>query len=127
MNLQQGVFFDQDWAGLRKIMPVASGGIHAGQMHQLITYLGEDSCCSSAAARSATRKASKPAPRRTASHSNDPSAQRGSRLERRAADPRRGREMVCSPLHAALQTWKDVTFDYTSTDTADFVPTATAS
>ena len=33
----------------------------------------------------------------------------------------------CSPLRAALDTWKDVTFDYTSTDTADFVPTTTAS
>jgi len=41
-NFERGVFFDQDWAGLRKVMPVASGGIHAGQMHQLITYLGED-------------------------------------------------------------------------------------
>ena len=41
-NLEQGVFFDQDWASLRKMMPVASGGIHAGQMHQLISYLGED-------------------------------------------------------------------------------------
>src|SRR5712672_3185464 len=41
-NIEQGVFFDQDWPGLRKLMPVASGGIHAGQMHQLITYLGED-------------------------------------------------------------------------------------
>ena len=26
----------------QKLMPVASGGIHAGQMHQLLTYLGED-------------------------------------------------------------------------------------
>ena len=33
----------------------------------------------------------------------------------------------CSPLAAALQTWKDVTFEYTSTDTADFVPTPSAS
>ncbi len=41
-SLQHGLFFDQDWAGLRKVMPVASGGIHAGQMHQLLTYLGED-------------------------------------------------------------------------------------
>ena len=41
-DLQHGLFFDQDWAGLRKVMPVASGGIHAGQMHQLLTYLGED-------------------------------------------------------------------------------------
>src|SRR5256885_606031 len=41
-DLLHGLFFDQDWAGLRKVMPVASGGIHAGQMHQLLTYLGED-------------------------------------------------------------------------------------
>jgi ribulose-bisphosphate carboxylase large chain len=31
----------------------------------------------------------------------------------------------CKPLRAALDTWRDVTFDYTSTDTVDFVPTAT--
>jgi ribulose-bisphosphate carboxylase large chain len=33
----------------------------------------------------------------------------------------------CAPLRAALDTWKDVSFNYASTDTADFVPTATAS
>jgi ribulose-bisphosphate carboxylase large chain len=33
----------------------------------------------------------------------------------------------CKPLQHALDTWKDITFDYTSTDTPDFVPTATAS
>ena len=27
---------------LRKVMPVASGGIHAGQMHQLIDLFGDD-------------------------------------------------------------------------------------
>jgi ribulose-bisphosphate carboxylase large chain len=32
----------------------------------------------------------------------------------------------CRPLAAALDTWRDVTFDYTSTDTPDFVPTPTA-
>jgi ribulose-bisphosphate carboxylase large chain len=31
----------------------------------------------------------------------------------------------CTPLAQALQVWKDVTFDYASTDTPDFVPTAT--
>ena len=31
-----------DWASLRKCMPVASGGIHCGQMHQLTHLLGED-------------------------------------------------------------------------------------
>ena len=41
-GLEHGLFFDQDWASLNKLMPVASGGIHAGQMHQLLDYLGED-------------------------------------------------------------------------------------
>merc|ERR1711972_785188 len=41
VNLPQGLFFAQDWASLRKCVPVASGGIHCGQMHQLINYLGD--------------------------------------------------------------------------------------
>src|ERR671925_770340 len=41
-NPATGLYFDQDWASLAPVMPVASGGIHAGQMHQLLHYLGED-------------------------------------------------------------------------------------
>ena len=33
---------------------------------------------------------------------------------------------TCQPLRAALDTWKDITFDYTSTDTVDYVNTPTA-
>lgn len=32
----------------------------------------------------------------------------------------------CQPLRAALDTWGEITFDYTSTDTSDFVPTVSA-
>ena len=42
VQLEKGLFFEQDWASLNKVMPVASGGIHAGQMHQLLHYLGDD-------------------------------------------------------------------------------------
>jgi ribulose-bisphosphate carboxylase large chain len=38
----QGLYFDQDWASMPAVMPVASSGIHAGQMHQLLHLLGED-------------------------------------------------------------------------------------
>ena len=34
---------------------------------------------------------------------------------------------MCGPLKTALDLWKDITFDYTSTDTPDFVETATES
>ena len=33
----------------------------------------------------------------------------------------------CTPLKQALETWKDITFNYDSTDTADFVPSTTSS
>jgi ribulose-bisphosphate carboxylase large chain len=33
---------------------------------------------------------------------------------------------TCLPLRQALETWKDVTFNYASTDSPDFVPVATA-
>jgi hypothetical protein len=42
VDLQRGIFFEQDWADIKKVMPVASGGIHAGQMHQLLDLFGDD-------------------------------------------------------------------------------------
>src|SRR5438477_10933629 len=41
-NIGNGIYFDQDWASMAPVMPVASGGIHAGQMHQLLDSPGED-------------------------------------------------------------------------------------
>jgi ribulose-bisphosphate carboxylase large chain len=35
-------FLRNDMGWLRKCLPVASGGIHCGQMHQLVHYLGDD-------------------------------------------------------------------------------------
>jgi ribulose-bisphosphate carboxylase large chain len=128
-NLEQGVFFEQDWAGLRKLMPVASGGIHAGQMHQLLTYLGEDVVMQFGGG--------------TIGHPMG--IQAGAQANRVALEAmvmarNEGRDIWnegpqiladaakwCSPLRAALDTWKDVTFDYQSTDTADFAPTPTPS
>src|SRR5512146_1931574 len=37
-----GLYFEQNWVSMPGVMPVASGGIHAGQMHQLLHHLGED-------------------------------------------------------------------------------------
>lgn len=129
MNLERGIFFDQHWASLNKVMPVASGGIHAGQMHQLIDLLGEDVVyqfgggtighpMGIAAGATANRVA----------------------LEAMILARNEGRDILaegpqiladaakwCSPLRAALDTWKNVTFDYASTDTPDFVPQVTGS
>ncbi len=127
-NLAHGVFFDQDWASTRKLMPVASGGIHAGQMHQLIDLLGEDVVLQFGGG--------------TIGHPMG--IQAGATANRVALEcmilaRNEGRDIVaegpdilneaarhCMPLKQALETWKDVTFNYSSTDTPDFVPQATA-
>ncbi len=127
-NLEHGVFFDQDWGGLRKVMPVASGGIHAGQMHQLLSYFGDDVVMqfgggtighpmgvqAGAAANRVALEAMVLARNEGRDIWNE-----GPRILAEAA---RG----CVPLRAALETWKDVTFDYQSTDTVDAVPTPSA-
>jgi ribulose-bisphosphate carboxylase large chain len=128
VDLQRGIFFDQHWAGLRKVMPVASGGIHAGQMHQLLAYLGDDVVLQFGGG--------------TIGHPMG--IQAGATANRVALEAmvlarNEGRDIwnegpqilahaakSCTPLRAALDTWKDVTFDYASTDTPDFVPTPTA-
>jgi ribulose-bisphosphate carboxylase large chain len=127
--LEHGVFFEQDWASIRKMMPVASGGIHAGQMHQLLHYLGEDVVLqfgggtighpmgieAGATANRVALEAMVLARNEGVDVWND-----GPEVLRKAAKS-------CQPLQAALDTWKDVTFNYESTDTPDFVPVATAS
>ena len=125
--LMRGVFFEQDWGSLRKVMPVASGGIHAGQMHQLLTYLGDDVVLQFGGG--------------TIGHPMG--IQAGATANRVALEAmvlarnegrdiwNEGPEILaaaargCRPLRAALDTWGDITFDYTSTDTPDFVPTPT--
>ena len=128
VDLQRGIFFEQDWAGLHGVMPVASGGIHAGQMHQLLHYLGEDVVLQFgggtighpmgiAAGATANRVA----------------------LEAMVLARNEGRDIwnegpailanaarSCSPLQAALDVWGEITFNYESTDTPDFIPTPTA-
>jgi ribulose-bisphosphate carboxylase large chain len=127
-NQQQGLFFDQDWGDLRKVMPVASGGIHAGQMHQLLTYLGEDCVLQFgggtighpqgiAAGATANRVALEAMV--LARNEGRDIWNEGPQI---LADAAKG----CPPLAAALETWKDVTFDYASTDTVDVAVTPTA-
>ena len=126
-RLESGLYFDQDWASMRKVMPVASGGIHAGQMHQLMHYLGEDVVLQfgggtighpmGIAAGATANRVALEAMVLARNEGKDIMADGPHILERAARH--------CQPLAQALEVWKDVTFDYASTDTPDFVPTPT--
>ena len=128
-DLSHGLFFDQHWASLRKVMPVASGGIHAGQMHQLIHYLGEDVILQFGGGTighpmgvqaGATAN-------RVALECMIQARNEGKDIWNEGPDILDKAAKWCSPLKAALDTWKDITFNYTSTDTVDYVATPTAS
>lgn len=126
-RLENGLFFDQDWASLRRVMPVASGGIHAGQMHQLLSLLGEDCVLQfgggtighpmGIAAGATANRVALEAMVLARNEGRDIMAE-GPEILAAAA-------RFCTPLAQALETWKDVTFNYASTDTPDFVPLAT--
>jgi ribulose-bisphosphate carboxylase large chain len=128
VDLPQGLFFAQDWASLRKCVPVASGGIHCGQMHQLINYLGVDCVLQFGGGTighpdgiQAGATANRVALESMLLAANEGRAyiEEGPQILRDAAK-------TCGPLQTALDLWKDITFNYASTDTADFVETPTA-
>jgi len=128
INLPQGLFFAQDWASLRKCLPVASGGIHCGQMHMFLNYLGDDVVLQFGGG--------------TIGHPDG--IQAGATANRVALESmvlarNEGRDYLtegpeilqdaakmCGPLQTALDLWKGISFNYTSTDTADFAETPTA-
>ena len=127
-KLENGIFFDQPWASLNKMMPVASGGIHAGQMHLLLDLLGEDTVLQFGGgtighpmgiAAGATAN-------RVALECMVLARNEGRDIVREGPDILNEAARTCTPLKQALDTWKDVTFNYTSTDSPDYAVTATA-
>jgi ribulose-bisphosphate carboxylase large chain len=115
------MFFAQDWASLRKCVPVASGGIHCGQMHQLINYLGDDVVLQFGGGTIGHPDGiqSGATANRVALECMVLARNEGPQILRDAAK-------TCGPLQTALDLWKDITFNYASTDTADFAETPTA-
>jgi ribulose-bisphosphate carboxylase large chain len=120
-----GLYFEQDWVSTPAVFPVASGGIHAGQMHQLLGLFGDDVILQfgggtighpmGIAAGATANRVALEAMVKARNEGRDIAAE-GPDILRMAA--KRSRE-----LDAALSTWGDVTFTYESTDTPDMVVT----
>lgn len=128
-NLERGLFFDQDWVSTLPVMPVASGGIHAGQMHQLIHLLGKDVVLQFGGGTIGHPMgiAAGAEANRIALEAMILARNEGKDIMEEGPEILRAAARHSTPLKAALDVWKDVTFDYASTDTPDFVPTATPS
>jgi ribulose-bisphosphate carboxylase large chain len=124
---ETGIYFDQDWASLAAVMPVASGGIHAGQTHQLLEYLGEDVVLQFGGGTighpmgiAAGATANRVAVEAIVAARNE-----GKDYFNEGPDILIQAAKGCPELDAALDVWKDISFNYESTDTPDYVPTVT--
>ncbi len=124
---QKGLYFDQDWVSMPGVMPVASGGIHAGQMHQLLDYLGEDCVLQFGGgtighpmgiAAGATAN-------RVALEVMVQARNEGRDIVKEGPEILRGAARWSPELRAALDVWGDISFNYESTDTPDVVSTVT--
>nr|MBA2420680.1 ribulose-bisphosphate carboxylase large subunit [Thermoleophilaceae bacterium] len=103
--------------------------IHAGQMHQLLDYLGEDTILQfgggtighpmGVAAGATANRVGVEAMIKARNEGVD-FVEEGPDILQEAAKG-------CPELKSALDVWSDITFDFESTDTADKVPTETSS
>jgi ribulose-bisphosphate carboxylase large chain len=120
-----GLFFEQDWGAMPGVMPVASGGIHAGQMHQLLDMFGDDVVLQfgggtighpDGIAAGATAN-------RVALEAMIQARNAGRDIMSEGPDILKKAAQRSAPLAKALDIWKDITFNYESTDTPDVIPT----
>jgi ribulose-bisphosphate carboxylase large chain len=121
MDISRGVCFDQPWSSMPGVMGVASGGIHAGQMHHLVRYLGDDSVFQfgggtighpMGVAAGATAN-------RVAVEAVVKARNEGRQLLEEGPDILKAAAKHSPELQAALDTWGTIHFDYQTMDAPD--------
>ncbi len=117
----RGIFFDQAWASLAPVLPVASGGIHVWHMPELVQIFGDDSVLQfgggthghpwgSAAGATANR---------VALEAVIQARNEGRDLAREGRDILLQAAQRSPELQAALETWKEIKFEFQTVDTLD--------
>jgi ribulose-bisphosphate carboxylase large chain len=121
-DLQRGLFFDMDWADTKKVMPVASGGIHAGQMHQLIDLFGDDVVLQFGGGTIGHPQGIQAGAvaNRVALEAMVKARNEGKNILEEGPTILKNAAKTCGPLQAALDTWGDISFNYQSTDSSDY-------
>ena len=124
-DLPRGLFFDMDWADTKKVMPVASGGIHAGQMHQLIDLFGDDVVLQFGGGTIGHPQGIQAGAvaNRVALEAVVKARNEGKNILEEGPTILKNAAKTCGPLQAALDTWGDISFNYQSTDSSDYAVT----
>lgn len=117
----RGLYFDQPWARLAPVFPVASGGIHVGHIPELLAIFGEDAVFQfgggtlghpwgSAAGATANR---------VALEASVAARNSGRELLQEGPDILKAAARHSPELRVALETWQDVRFEFETVDRLD--------
>src|SRR3954452_21926474 len=128
VNPQNGIYFDQAWQSMPGVMPVASGGIHAGQMHQLLHYLGEDVVLQFGGGSIGHPMGIEAGAEcnRVAVEAMIKARNEGRDYMKEGEDILKKAARQYPSLQQALDPWGEISFNYESTDTPDVTPTPTS-
>lgn len=117
----RGLYFDQDWAGLPGVFPAASGGIHVWHMPALVELFGDDTVLQFGGG-----SAGHPGGSRAGAEANRVALEacvqarnEGRDLGAEGPDILKRAAAASPELAAALETWREVSFDFASVDTLD--------
>jgi ribulose-bisphosphate carboxylase large chain len=120
-NRRRGIFFAQDWGHMAGVMPVASGGIHVWHIPALVSIFGDDAVfqfgggtlghpSGNAAGATANRVAVEACVR---------ARNEGRDVEREGKDILRTAATHNPELAAAMETWKEIKFEFDTVDKLD--------
>jgi ribulose-bisphosphate carboxylase large chain len=117
----RGIFFDQDWGFMPGMFPVASGGIHVWHMPALVSIFGDDAVFQFGGGTLGHPwgNAAGAAANRVALEACVEARNQGKELEREGGDVLRAAAKHSPELEAAMETWKEITFDFDTVDKLD--------
>ena len=114
----QGIFFDQDWAHMPGLFPVASGGIHVWHMPALVSIFGDDAIFQFGGGTLGHPwgNAAGAAANRVALEACTQARNAGRDVEREGRDILTEAAKHSPELGAAMETWKEIKFEFDTVD-----------
>jgi ribulose-bisphosphate carboxylase large chain len=123
-NRARGLYFDQDWASLPAVLPAASGGIHVWHMPALVEIFGDDSVLQFGGGSAGHPQGSRAGAtaNRVALEACVQARNEGCDLTEEGTQVLKQAAARSPELAAALDTWREIRFDFDAVDTPDVMP-----
>lgn len=114
----QGLFFDQDWAHMPGLFPVASGGIHVWHMPALCAIFGDDAVFQFGGGTLGHPwgNAAGAAANRVALEACTEARNQGREMDKEGKDILTEAAKHSPELKAAMETWKEIKFEFDTVD-----------